>query len=1152
MTTFSIKTNAGFSMNSAFALSNAKTILNTATGWIVKDTVTGANQRWYGTGFTYDANNQITGGLATKMVSYDATNTVQTITEFSTPWNFSTQGASPGSYAGLLSGDDSIIGGTGNDVLSGGSETNVNGVHVYNGHSYLLSNAGTWADAQAQAQSLGGNLVTINDQSEQNWLTDTFLTTEDLWIGYTDQDTEGVYKWISGETSSYTHWNAGEPNDRNTNTYQSEDYAHLWGSDHASWWGFDFGYWNDLVNDFLPASGIIEINNINTGEDTLKGGKGNDTYLVNSAGDKIIELLNEGTDTVKSSITYKLTDNVENLTLTGAEKTKGLGNNLNNSITGNSASNILIGYDGNDKLNGGAGADSMYGGLGNDTYYVNNTADYISESSDTVNGGLDTVISTVSRSLGNYQENLTLAGILAINGYGNSLNNKIVGNVANNVINGGAGTDSMYGGFGNDTYYIDNKSDYIGESSDAAKGGIDTVVSKISYTLGNYQENLTLSGTSTINGLGNSLSNVINGNDLKNILIGYGGNDKLSGGGGDDLLAGGTGNDVIFGGANTDTASYSGASTGYKLSYLANNVIKVTDTDLTNGNDGTDTLTGIEKLKFSDKTAILNSEGIFDSVGYYKFFAMLSSAVYLHTGIGDEPIPTEQRAFELDNYQKIISTPGFHFLTAQELGIAPAGDTATYWNDGINNYKTSYHYDFKNGFYGTDASLNPASAFASVGATQDALFVTFRGTDQKWDWVTDLFSMHQQYAMYEALTIAIDKYLATKPNTTVYVSGHSLGGQMATLYMNEHFNDSRYIGVEFEAANKLMTNNQNELLPNHNPNIVNIEMPGDPVPDLGLNRGDVIHVEFKDENGIQYIHGVFADHPMSEVFKYIDQIEIQASRNPTSDITLNLYDRAISLQNNPSIINVQKSVYTQGGSLQGSDTFIIKGSDGQTYNGSFDELILNNPIVKNIIIENDTFSPSENVNYFADPNETNDKTITGNFGNNNLSGGAGHDILSGSKGVDVLHGLNGNDRLYGGTGNDKLYGDAGNDFLDGGANQDILYGGTGSDTFRFWTVADANGDKVMDFQVGTDKIDLSKIDALSDSLLFPSWDGKQSLYYSKTNLAGKQGGFVFFDDATHSLKGYVDLGSTADFSITLTGVSKAQLDSIAESAWLIT
>ena len=281
------------------------------------------------------------------------------------------------------------------------------------------------------------------------------------------------------------------------------------------------------------------------------------------------------------------------------------------------------------------------------------------------------------------------------------------------------------------------------------------------------------------------------------------------------------------------------------------------------------------------------------------------------------------------------------------------------------------------------------------------------------------------------------------------------------------------------------------------------------------------------------------------------QIESQANRNPTSDTTLNLYDRAISLQNNPSIIDVQKSVYAQGSGLQGSDTFIIKGSDGETYSGSFSGTILNNPIVKNIIIEDDSYSPSENVNYSANPSDTNDKTITGNFGNNNLSGGAGRDILSGNKGIDVLHGLNGNDTLYGGIGNDKLYGDAGNDFLDGGANQDILYGGAGSDTFRFWTVADANGDKVMDFQVGTDKIDLSKIDALSDSLLFPSWSGKQSLYYSKTNLAGQQGGFVFFDDATHSLKGYVDLGSTADFSIILTGVTKAQLDSVAESAWLI-
>jgi hypothetical protein len=120
---------------------------------------------------------------------------------------------------------------------------------TYNGHSYLLSNAGTWQDAQAEAVSMGGNLVTINDQAEQDWLTSTFANNGLLWTGYTDQETEGVWKWISGENSTYTNWSSGEPN--NLSTY-GENYA-----------GFGwYSYWNDIsTSDYSNIPGIIEIPN---------------------------------------------------------------------------------------------------------------------------------------------------------------------------------------------------------------------------------------------------------------------------------------------------------------------------------------------------------------------------------------------------------------------------------------------------------------------------------------------------------------------------------------------------------------------------------------------------------------------------------------------------------------------------------------------------------------------------------------------------------------------------------------------------------------------------------------------------------------------------------------------------------------------------
>jgi hypothetical protein len=226
--------------------------------------------------------------------------------------------------------NDVNVGGIGNDTLGNENGTLPNGTYSYNGHSYLLSNAGTWTEAEAQAMSLGGHLVTINDQAEQNWITATFPSISNLWIGYTAQETEGSFKWISGENSTYTNWNSGEPNDYYA--VGGEDYTHIM-------IGY-YGLWNDLPNSlagYTPMQGLIEIPN--NGNGILKGGKGNDTYLVDSSGDQVVENLNEGDDTVKSSISYTLPKHVENLVLTG-QAVNGSGNEFNNKITGNALNNI--------------------------------------------------------------------------------------------------------------------------------------------------------------------------------------------------------------------------------------------------------------------------------------------------------------------------------------------------------------------------------------------------------------------------------------------------------------------------------------------------------------------------------------------------------------------------------------------------------------------------------------------------------------------------------------------------------------------------------------------------------------------------------------------------------------------------------------------
>ncbi len=198
----------------------------------------------------------------------------------------------------------------------------------------------------------------------------------------------------------------------------------------------------------------------------------------------------------------------------------------------------LNGLAGNDTLDGGLGADIMNGGTNNDTYIVDNAGDLCNEDA---SAGTDLVKASVSHTLGANVENIQLQGTTAINATGNTLDNTLTGNIAANVLNGGTGADAMVGGAGNDTYVVDNAGDSIVENDGE---GTDTVQSSLTATLGSFLENLTLTGSSAINGTGNG---------LKNILFGNGAINTLNGGNGDDTLNGGIGADTLNGGNGKDT-----------------------------------------------------------------------------------------------------------------------------------------------------------------------------------------------------------------------------------------------------------------------------------------------------------------------------------------------------------------------------------------------------------------------------------------------------------------------------------------------------------------------------------------------------------------------------------------------------------------------
>ncbi len=147
-----------------------------------------------------------------------------------------------------------------------------------NRHNYCLTNPGKWTEAKAEAIAAGGNLITINDQAEQDWVLQTFGNTNRYWIGFTDENIEGNFEWVSDTTTSYENWLPGEPN--NGYSYADEHYTSMNWNEKGSWNDINNnGIWSNCNNrsqfpdrdnsvenptsvcesGFIPLAGIVEI-----------------------------------------------------------------------------------------------------------------------------------------------------------------------------------------------------------------------------------------------------------------------------------------------------------------------------------------------------------------------------------------------------------------------------------------------------------------------------------------------------------------------------------------------------------------------------------------------------------------------------------------------------------------------------------------------------------------------------------------------------------------------------------------------------------------------------------------------------------------------------------------------------------------------------
>ncbi|EJL86529.1 Ca2+-binding protein, RTX toxin, partial [Polaromonas sp. CF318] len=236
-------------------------------------------------------------------------------------------------------GDDTLTGAGGGDVLIGGS-----GVDTLDGGSGNDSFSAGAGDTVVDSE--GVDVLVLADGSPASVATDN----ADLLLGYGNRGTLRIVDALRGSIEFIDGIRMGDWLKDHLNEAISVESN---GDDQS----ISGGSGNDIL-----AAGHARVR--------LAGGPGNDAYIVGHASVMVVEEADEGTDTVQSTLSHTLAENVENLTLTGTAAIDGAGNTSNNVLTGNAAANVLAGGFGNDTLNGGDGNDMLYGEGGNDLLYA--------------------------------------------------------------------------------------------------------------------------------------------------------------------------------------------------------------------------------------------------------------------------------------------------------------------------------------------------------------------------------------------------------------------------------------------------------------------------------------------------------------------------------------------------------------------------------------------------------------------------------------------------------------------------------------------------------------------------------------------------------------------------------------------------------------
>lgn len=722
-------------------------------------------------------------------------------------------------------------------------------------------------------------------------------------------------------------------------------------------------------NDLLDGGLGNDLLDGGAGDDEMTGGAGDDTYIVDSVGDTVIELADEGVDTVKSAIGYTLADTLENLTLIGTSVLNGTGNAQNNVLIGNSAANTLIGLDGNDRLDGGAGADTLIGGTGDDVYIVDNAGDSVVE---LAGEGHDTVYASVTTTLSANVEDLTLTGLASTNATGNTLDNLLTGNRGNNLLDGGAGADVMIGGLGNDTYVVDNAAD---QTLEFAGEGADTVQASLTWSLAENVENLVLTGTANIDGSGNALNNVLVGNSGANRLDGGLGDDTMAGGAGDDTYIVDNVGDTVVEQANEgiDTVL---ADVSYALSAnVGNLVLTGTDNTSATGNELDNALTGNTGDNLLD-----------GATGADTMAGGAGNDTYVVDNLGDTVTETADAGIDsvLSSVSFVLPEHVEHLTLTGESAVDGTGnalDNILTGNEAANLLAGGSGSDQLYGNGGDDVLNGGVGADHMFGSIGDDLYYV----DNVGDVVEELAD-----SGYDTVRTTIS---LTAPANVERIE------LLGTDNLDAAGNELDNVLVGNNGANRLDGGlGADALIGGAGDDIYIVDNAGDTVVEMAGEGNDLV---------------------LASVSTTLSANVEQLTLTGTADIDATGNDLDNVLTGNMGNNNLDGGAGADsmaGGA--GNDNYWVDNSADTVFdalNAGIDSIYTRVSYVLPENVENLYLISDGAIN--AGGNGA-DNWLTGNGSDNIISGGAGNDRLDGAAGNDTLDGGTGNDVLIGGVGND--------------------------------------------------------------------------------------------------------------------------------------